>query len=115
MKQLGVLGMMNDNNINPAHMRPSWPFLRNTPSYNFDAPEMRSAYGNPSVPRDPAYYAGLPGAIRGSASVIYYPSCNPKAFFQPAIINYCAGYEPDDYGRSMKLKHIVENSKTESG
>jgi hypothetical protein len=39
---------------------------------------------------DPAYYTSIPGAIRGDVPVIYYPSCDPNAFYQPAIINYCA-------------------------
>lgn len=38
---------------------------------------------------DAEYYAALPGSIRGSPNIIYYPSCETDAYIQPAILNYC--------------------------
>jgi len=76
---------------------PSWPFSKN----NLYPDTINPYTGTHRT--DPTYYAGLPGAIRGQAPVIYYPSCAADAYYQPAIINYCAGYDPVRFGgRDLK-------------
>jgi len=62
---------------------------------------------------DPSLFASLPGAIRGQAPVIYYPSCDPDAFYQPAIINYCTDYSDTPSGDFQQdLSPQLNASKT---
>jgi hypothetical protein len=64
---------------------------------------------------DPSYYARLPGAIRGQAPVIYYPSCDPDAYFQPAIINYCTDYNDRANTRDWNLNRSLDSSEETDG
>lgn len=79
---------------------PNWPFARN----DHKTPKEEDR-------KTPSFFANLPGAINGQVPVIYYPSCDVNAYYQPAIINYCSGWSKDDYKRSIPADELNESGK----
>lgn len=79
----------------------NWPFARS------ESKDEKTPQGNEGWRRqaDPSYYSSLPGAITGNVPVVYYESCDPNAYYQPAIVNYCTGPSPNrvHFKRSMQV------------
>lgn len=98
--------------VAPSSSQSSWqswfPLPWNSKKFEGSTTSKAESITKEQVVKNAAYFANLPGAIRGSTHIIYYPSCKDDSFYQPAIVSYC-NYPTHDFSEGKVTETVVQS------